>query len=140
MPTDTDGVRIGRQRFPLNQPFQNGPTSGTEVFLPLDTIIGGQAMAGQGWRMLTECLSVGRGITLPSNSTGIMKSLALATGAYSRIRRQFKIPIGYMEGIQEPLARIGGSTYMMDAASRLTVTGLDMGEKRKLFLRLLNIT
>lgn len=129
VPTDTDGVHIGRRHFPLNQPFQNGPTSGTEVFLPLDAIIGGQAMAGQGWRMLTECLSVGRGITLPSNSAGIMKSLCLATGAYSRIRRQFKIPIGYMEGIQEPLARIGGSTYMMDAATRLTVTGLDMGEK-----------
>ena len=84
-----------------------------DVFVPLDFIIGGPAMAGQGWRMLVECLSVGRGITLPSNSTGGVKMLALATGAYSRIRRQFKLPIGKMEGIEEPLARLGGNAYIM---------------------------
>jgi acyl-CoA dehydrogenase len=99
--------------LPLNVPFQNGPTRGKDVFVPLDFIIGGPAMAGQGWRMLVECLSVGRGITLPSNSTGGVKMLALATGAYSRIRRQFKLPIGKMEGIEEPLARLGGNAYIM---------------------------
>ncbi len=88
-----------------------------------------QKMAGQGWRMLVECLSVGRGITLPSNSTGGLKTAALATGAYARIRRQFKQPIGHMEGIEEPLARIGGNAYVMDAASTLTVAGIDLGEK-----------
>ncbi|MGL5177089.1 MAG: acyl-CoA dehydrogenase, partial [Aeromonas veronii] len=102
---------------------------GKDVFVPLDFIIGGPAMAGQGWRMLVECLSVGRGITLPSNSTGGVKMLALASGAYSRIRRQFKLPIGKMEGIEEPLARIGGNAYIMGAAANLTVTGIDLGEK-----------
>ena len=77
VPRNTPGVEIGRRHFPLNQPFQNGPTSGVDVFLPLDYIIGGAKMAGQGWRMLMECLSVGRGITLPSTSTGVMKSLRL---------------------------------------------------------------
>ncbi|MGY4028036.1 acyl-CoA dehydrogenase FadE [Aeromonas rivuli] len=129
IPTDIKGVEIGRRHFPLNVPFQNGPTRGEEVFVPLDFIIGGPAMAGQGWRMLVECLSVGRGITLPSNSTGGVKMLALASGAYSRIRRQFKLPIGKMEGIEEPLARLGGNAYIMGAAAKMTVTGIDLGEK-----------
>lgn len=129
IPTHIKGVEIGRRHFPLNVPFQNGPTRGDNVFVPLDFIIGGPAMAGQGWRMLVECLSVGRGITLPSNSTGGVKMLALATGAYSRIRRQFKLPIGKMEGIEEPLARLGGNAYIMGAAANLTVTGIDLGEK-----------
>ncbi len=129
IPTDLEGVEIGNRHFPLNVPFQNGPTRGQDIFVPLDFIIGGPEMAGQGWRMLVECLSVGRGITLPSNSTGGTKMAALATGAYSRIRRQFKQPIGHMEGIEEPLARIAGNAYVMDAAANLTVAGIDLGEK-----------
>ncbi|WP_210447577.1 acyl-CoA dehydrogenase FadE [Vibrio crassostreae] len=129
IPTDLKGVEIGNRHFPLNVPFQNGPTQGDGIFVPIDFIIGGQKMAGQGWRMLVECLSVGRGITLPSNSTGGIKSAALATGAYARIRRQFKQPIGRMEGVEEPLARLAGNAYVMDAASNLTVAGIDLGEK-----------
>ncbi|UPR48186.1 acyl-CoA dehydrogenase FadE [Vibrio cyclitrophicus] len=129
IPTDLKGVEIGNRHFPLNVPFQNGPTQGDDLFVPIDFIIGGQKMAGQGWRMLVECLSVGRGITLPSNSTGGIKSAALATGAYARIRRQFKQPIGRMEGVEEPLARLAGNAYLMDAASNLTVAGIDLGEK-----------
>ncbi|MEF1309547.1 acyl-CoA dehydrogenase FadE [Vibrio mytili] len=129
IPTNVKGVEIGNRHFPLNVPFQNGPTRGKDIFVPIDFIIGGQKMAGQGWRMLVECLSVGRGITLPSNSTGGIKTAAMATGAYSRIRRQFKQPIGHMEGIEEPLARLGGNAYVMDAASNLTVAGIDLGEK-----------
>ncbi|WP_146531995.1 acyl-CoA dehydrogenase FadE [Vibrio cyclitrophicus] len=129
IPTDLKGVEIGNRHFPLNVPFQNGPTQGDDLFVPIDFIIGGQKMAGQGWRMLVECLSVGRGITLPSNSTGGIKSAALATGAYARIRRQFKQPIGRMEGVEEPLARLAGNAYIMDAASNLTVAGIDLGEK-----------
>lgn len=129
IPTNINGVITGRRHFPLNVPFQNGPTQGNDVFVPLDFIIGGAEMAGQGWRMLVECLSVGRAITLPSNSTGGIKSLALATGAYSRIRRQFKIPIGKMEGIEEALARIGGNAYLMDAVTTMSTGAIDLGEK-----------
>ncbi|WP_441003320.1 acyl-CoA dehydrogenase FadE [Pseudocolwellia agarivorans] len=129
IPTDIEGVISGRRHFPLNIPFQNGPTQGNEVFVPLDFIIGGAEMAGQGWRMLVECLSVGRAITLPSNSTGGVKSLALATGAYARIRRQFKLSIGKMEGVQEPLARIGGNAYLMDAVTTMSTGAIDLGEK-----------
>ena len=129
IPTSTPGVEIGRRHFPLNVPFQNGPTQGRDIFVPIDYIIGGPKMAGQGWRMLVECLSVGRGITLPSNSTGSVKTIALAIGAYAHIRRQFKLPIGKMEGIEEPLARIAGNAYVMDAAASLITYGIVLGEK-----------
>ena len=108
IPRDTDGLEAGKRHMPLNMPFQNGPVRGKDVFVPLDALIGGIDMAGQGWRMLVECLSVGRAISLPSTSTGGTKMAALATGAYARIRKQFDIPIGSFEGIQEPLARIAG--------------------------------
>ncbi|MEM6160447.1 acyl-CoA dehydrogenase FadE [Erwinia sp. P6884] len=129
IPTRTPGVEIGKRHFPLNVPFQNGPTRGSDIFVPIDFIIGGPKMAGQGWRMLVECLSVGRGITLPSNSTGSVKSIALAIGAYAHIRRQFRLPIGKMEGIEEPLARIAGNAWVMDAAASLITYGIGMGEK-----------
>lgn len=129
IPTNVEGIRIGRRHFPLNIPFQNGPTQGKDIFVPLDYIIGGVEMAGQGWRMLVECLSVGRAITLPSNATGGIKTIALATGAYSRIRRQFKLPIGKMEGVEEALARIGGNAYLMDAVTTLSTNAIDLGEK-----------
>lgn len=129
IPTSHEGVITGRRHFPLNIPFQNGPTQGKDVFVPIDWIIGGKEMAGQGWRMLVECLSVGRAITLPSNSTGVIKSVALATGAYSRIRRQFKLPIGKMEGVEEALAQIGGNAYLMDAVTSLSTGAIDLGEK-----------
>ncbi|MDX1706643.1 acyl-CoA dehydrogenase FadE [Pseudidiomarina sp.] len=129
IPRDTKGVEIGRRHFPLNVPFQNGPVRGQDVFVPLDYIIGGQKMAGKGWRMLVECLSVGRAITLPSNSAGGVKSIALATGAYAYIRRQFNLPVGKMEGVEEALARLGGNAYLMDAVTTLSTKGIDLGEK-----------
>jgi len=129
IPVSTPGVKIGRRHFPLNVPFQNGPTQGENIFVPLDYIIGGAKMAGQGWRMLVECLSVGRAITLPSNSTGGIKAVALATGAYARIRRQFRLPIGKMEGVEEAMARIGGYAYMADASTTMSVGSIDLGEK-----------
>ena len=129
IPTNTPGVEIGRRHFPLNVPFQNGPTRGKDIFVPLDYIIGGPEMAGQGWRMLVECLSVGRAITLPSNSAGGIKTIAVATGAYSRIRRQFRLPIGKMEGVEESLAKLAGYAYSSDAAVSMSTGAVDLGEK-----------
>jgi acyl-CoA dehydrogenase len=129
LPRDTAGMEIGNRHFPLNVPFQNGPIRGQDIFVPLDYIIGGTSMIGQGWRMLVECLSVGRVITLPSTSAGGAKSIALATGAYARIRRQFKMPVGKMEGIEEMLGRIGGNAYLMDAVTSFSTKGVDLGEK-----------
>ena len=129
IPTDTPGVRIGRRHFPLNSAFMNGPTQGKEVFIPMDFIIGGIPRIGQGWRMLMECLAAGRSISLPASSIGGMKMSARTSGAYSRVRKQFHLPIGRFEGIEEPLARIGAHTYMIDAARQLTALALDLGEK-----------
>jgi acyl-CoA dehydrogenase len=129
IPRNTAGIRIGRRHFPLNTPFQNGPVFGKDVFVPLDFIIGGIKMAGQGWRMLVEQLSVGRCISLPSNTTGASKAAAYASGAYCRIRRQFNVPVGQLEGVQEVIARITGMAYIMDAARSVTIAALDAGER-----------
>lgn len=129
VPRGTKGMQIGRRHMPLNLPFQNGPILGKDVFVPLDALIGGVEMAGQGWRMLVECLSVGRAISLPSTSTGGTKMGALATGAYARIRKQFNMPIGRFEGVEAALARIAGNTYAISALSRMTATAVDLGEK-----------
>ena len=129
IPTSHKGVNIGRRHFPLNGSFMNGPNSGKDVFIPMDWIIGGQPMLGEGWRMLMECLAAGRSISLPAQSIAAGKFASMACGAYSRVRQQFKTPIGKFEGIEEPLARIGGHTYLMDACRTITAGALDMGEK-----------
>ena len=129
IPRDTPGVSIGRRHFPLNVAFQNGPIQGVDVFVPIDAIIGGFALAGQGWRMLVEQLSVGRCISLPSNATGGAQAAVYASAAYARIRRQFNMPIGRFEGIEQVLARMAARTYIMDAARSVTAGAIDGGEK-----------
>ncbi len=129
IPRNTPGVTIGRRHFPLNAPFQNGPIHGKDVFVPLDCLIGGTKMAGQGWRMLVEQLSVGRCISLPSSATGAAKAAVFASGAYARVRRQFNVPVGQFEGVAEALARMTGTTYIMDAARSVTAGAIDGGEK-----------
>jgi acyl-CoA dehydrogenase len=129
IPRNTPGVSIGRRHFPLNVPFQNGPIQGRDVFVPLDCIIGGAAMAGSGWRMLVEQLSVGRCISLPSNTTGAAKAAVWATGAYARIRTQFNMPVGRFEGVETVIARMTGLTYTIDAARSVTAGAIDGGER-----------
>jgi acyl-CoA dehydrogenase len=128
IPTSHKGVNIGRRHIPLSAAFMNGPNSGKDVFIPMDWIIGGQKQVGHGWRMLVECLAAGRSISLPSMSMAAGKLGSRATGAYARVRSQFRTPIGRFEGVEEPLARIGGNTYLMDATRRMTMVALDSGE------------
>jgi acyl-CoA dehydrogenase len=129
IPRDTPGLEIGRRHFPLNVPFQNGPLSGKDVFVPLDCIIGGPKMAGQGWRMLVEQLSVGRCISLPSNAAGGAKAGIFASAAYTRIRKQFNQPVGKFEGVEAALTRMAGAAYIIDAARSVTTGAIDGGEK-----------
>ena len=129
IPTDLPGVTIGRRHYPLSIPFQNGPTTGKDVFVPLDAIIGGPEMAGKGWKMLVELLSVGRAITLPATAAGGSQAAVYASGAYTQIRRQFNMPIAKFEGVGEALARIAGHTYIMNAAVSVTAGAIDQGEK-----------
>jgi len=128
LPRDTAGVDIGRRHFPLNSPFQNGPISGREVFIPLSQLIGGEAFAGKGWQMLVECLSIGRSITLPSTGSGGAKMGAIVTGAYARIRKQFGLSVGRFEGVEEALARIAGKAYAISALSQATAAAVARGE------------
>ena len=129
IPTSHKGVNIGRRHMTLNAAFMNGPNWGKDVFIPMDWVIGGQEMVGQGWRMLMECLAAGRSISLPAQSIAAGKVTSFTSGAYARVRQQFKTQIGKFEGIEEPLARIGAMTYLMDATRTITAGALDLGEK-----------
>lgn len=129
VPTATPGVEIGSRHMPVGAVFMNGPTRGKDVFIPLDWVIGGRERIGQGWRMLMQSLAAGRAISLPATGVAGGKMAALMSGSYARIRKQFDIPISDFEGIEEPLARIGGRTYRMDAARQLTLVALDEGER-----------
>lgn len=125
LPTSHPGVEIGNRHYPLQLAFLNGPTRGNDVFIPLDWIIGGPRMAGQGWRMLMECLSIGRAISLPALSTATAKLCYRNTGAYARLRRQFNVPLSSFEGIEEALGNIAGYTYMLEATRIMTAGAVD---------------
>lgn len=129
IPRETPGISIGRRHYPLDTPFQNGPIHGKDIFIPIDWIIGGVERAGKGWRMLMESLAAGRSISLPASAVGGAKVLTYTAGAYARIRRQFNMPIGRFEGVEEPLARIGAYTYIMDATRTFATASVDTGEK-----------
>jgi acyl-CoA dehydrogenase len=129
VPTNTPGVIVGRRHDPMGVPFYNSPMAGENVELPISCIIGGEAQAGQGWKMLMQSLSAGRGVSFPATCTGVAKLTTRVTSAYSRIRHQFGLPIGRFEGVEEPLARIAGLTYLMEAARRYTCGGVDQGEQ-----------
>ena len=129
VPREHPGVEIGRRHLPLDAIWMNGPIRGQDVFMPLDFIIGGPERAGQGWRMLMECLAAGRSISLPAANSGTQKLTAHAVGAYARVRYQFRTAIGRFEGVEEALTRIGANTYLCDAARVFTAGALDLGEK-----------
>jgi acyl-CoA dehydrogenase len=129
VPTNTPGVNIGRRHLPLNGAFQNGPNSGKDVFMPLDWIIGGPDYAGKGWMMLMNCLAAGRAISLPASSVGGAQALVRTTGAYARVREQFRTPIGKLEGVEEALGRIAANAYLMEATRVMTAGAVDAGEK-----------
>lgn len=129
IPTSIPGVEIGNRANPLNAMFMNGTTRGKDVFIPMDMLIGGQEYIGQGWKMLMHCLSAGRAISLPALGTGAGKLASRMTGAYARVRKQFRVPIGKFEGIEEALTRIAGITYRLDAARKVTAAAIDDGHK-----------
>ncbi len=129
IPVGLPGIDIGKRHDPLSIPFLNGPTRGKDVFIPVDFIIGGPKMAGRGWMMLMQCLSAGRGISLPSLSAGAAQLSTRVVGAYATVREQFSLPIGRFEGVQEAMSRIGGLTYAVDAVRSVTAAGIDAGQQ-----------
>jgi acyl-CoA dehydrogenase len=129
IPANHPGVNIGRRHLPSGAAFPNGPNWGKDVFIPIDWVIGGEKMVGQGWRMLMECLAAGRAISLPSSATAGAKAMVRFTSAYARIRRQFGLPIGRMEGIEEPLARLVEAAYVNEAGRAVTAAMVSRGER-----------
>lgn len=126
IPTNHPGVEIGYRHLPMYLMFMNGPTRGNDVFIPLDWIVGGQKMAGQGWRMLMECLSIGRSISLPALATASSKVAYRLTGAYSKVRKQFNTSISSFEGVQEALGYISGLTYTNEATRIMSAGAIDL--------------
>ncbi|MFA5958244.1 acyl-CoA dehydrogenase [Hyphomicrobium sp.] len=129
IPADHPGVNIGRRHLPSGAAFPNGPNWGNDVFIPMDWIIGGDKMAGNGWRMLMECLSAGRAISLPSSATAGAKTMLRVTSAYARIRKQFGLPVSRMEGVEEALVRIIETAYVNEAARAMTASMVSRGER-----------
>lgn len=129
VPAKTPGVTIGRRHDPLGVPFHNCPTQGKDVIIPIDQVVGGTDGFGRGWQMVTECLAAGRGISLPAQAVGGAKLALRVVSAHASIRKQFGVPIGQFEGIEEPLARLGGYTYLMEAMRRYTLGAIDKGLK-----------
>lgn len=127
LPYNYKGLEIGRRGFPLGQAFMNGYIKAKDIFIPIDRIIGGQKMAGEGWRMLVECLSIGRAISLPACGTANTLMSTVITSAYASVREQFKVPIAQFEGIQEKLAEIAGLAYIANATRQFTVAAVDSG-------------
>ncbi|MBE9179573.1 acyl-CoA dehydrogenase [Oculatella sp. LEGE 06141] len=129
IPASTPGVVLGKRHDPMGVPFYNSPIEGHDVIISVEQIIGGAEQAGQGWKMLMQALAAGRGISFPATCTGVAKLVARVTGAHATVRRQFGLSIGRFEGVEEPLARIAGLTYLMEAARIYTCGAVDNGEK-----------
>ncbi|WP_088889684.1 acyl-CoA dehydrogenase [Leptolyngbya ohadii] len=129
VPANTPGVILGKRHDPMGVPFYNSPIEGQDVVISVDQIIGGVEQAGQGWKMLMQSLAAGRGISFPASCTGIAKYVTRITSAHALVRQQFGLSIGRFEGIEEPLARIAGITYLLEAARVYTCAAIDQGEK-----------
>ena len=127
VPASHEGVITGPRHYPSGSPFMNGTVDGTDVFIPLDYIIGGVENAGRGWRMLMECLGVGRGISLPALSTSASEMSYLTVSAFAKVREQFKISVGKFEGVQDVTSYIASQTYMLEAFRHLVTCGLNQG-------------
>lgn len=129
IPSSTPGVVLGRRHDPLSIPFYNCPTQGKDVVVPISVVVGEESGCGEGWKMLMECLAAGRGISLPAQATGGSKLVSRVVSSHGMVRKQFGVSIGKFEGIEEPMARIGGSTYALEAMRRFTLGALDQGIK-----------
>ena len=130
IPTNTKGVIVGKRHDPLGVPFHNCPTQGHNVEVPLEeVIVGGIEGCGRGWMMLMDCLTAGRGISLPAQSAGSGKLASLAVSAHAVNRKQFGLSVGRFEGVEEAIAQIVGCNYIMESCRIFTAGSIDNGIK-----------
>ena len=129
IPRTHAGVNLGNRHDPMGIRFYNGTTRGTNVFIPMAFIIGGQENIGKGWQMLVSCLGAGRGISLPALGVSVSQAALKSSSEYAFVREQFGVSIGKFEGIQEKLADIAGKTFLQESMRLLTTEGLGLGLK-----------
>ena len=111
---------------PNNVGFPNGPLKGS-LEIPIENVIGGSSKIGHGWPMLMECLAVGRGVSLPATANASSKTLTYAMWLYTKHRRQFKLPLAKMEGVQEKFMNMFFHTWVIQSAVAFTNCILDSG-------------
>lgn len=127
IPSDLPGVFNNKRHIPCGLKFMNGPTTGQSVFIPFDYVIGGKDYIGQGWQMLTECLSAGRGISLPALSTAASQVSYNSCFQYSHLRKQFGTKIFNFEGVKEPLSNIATNNLIVEALRNTVLNVLNQG-------------
>jgi acyl-CoA dehydrogenase len=120
------GLKQDTYHNPNNAGFPNGTLKG-KIQIKVDQIIGGEAMAGNGWTMLMECLAVGRGVSLPANANGASKAITYGILHYIQNREQFKMPIGKMEGVREKFLDMFYNTWIIQSSCAFTSHILDGG-------------
>ena len=122
------GLKQETHHNPLNVGFPNGTLKG-ELQIPIECVIGGEEKVGLGWKMLMECLAAGRGICLPATANATSKIAMVGVLQYAKHRKQFKMPLVKMEGVQDKLINMLFNTWCIHCSISLTNTLLDNGEK-----------
>ena len=124
---DHEGLIQETHHIPMNAGFPNGTIKG-EIYVELDQVIGGEENIGNGWKMLMECLSAGRGISLPATANASSKVASFGLYSYIQVRKQFNMPLAKMEAIQEKFNNMIYNTWIIQSSIKLTNDILDSGE------------
>ena len=121
-----EGLEQKTYHNPNNAGFPNGTIKGT-IYIDPEQVIGGPNMIGEGWKMLMECLAVGRGVSLPATANGSSKFVTQSILNYINIRKQFNMNIGNMEAVKEKLIDMYMNTWIIHTSVKLTNHILDSG-------------
>ena len=124
---DTPGLEINTHHNPLNVGFPNGTLKG-KFKIPTECIIGGEENIGEGWKMLMECLSAGRGVSLPATANASSKVACYGIFNYMKVRKQFKLSLSEMEAIQEKFNEMVYHTWIIQSSVDLMNDILDSGK------------
>ena len=111
---------------PNNAGFPNGTIKGT-IYIDPEQVIGGKNSIGEGWKMLMECLAVGRGVSLPATANGSSKYITYTMMNYINLRKQFNMKIGDMEAVREKFVDMYLNTWIIHSSVQFTNHILDSG-------------
>lgn len=122
-----EGLLLETYHNPNNAGFPNGTIKGT-IYIDLEQVIGGKDKIGEGWKMLMECLAVGRGVSLPATANGSSKLITQSIKYYINTRKQFNMHIGDMEAVKEKFVDMYINTWIIHTSVKLTNHILDSGK------------